>query len=178
MAGSRASEIMSRPTDWIDELGVAWRREYKGVETGALPPLVRVARLALLIEQLQLEVLAPFELTPGDYSVLATLRRAGAPYALTPSQLYGRLQRSSGGMTKILKRLEEGGCVKRAPDPHDGRGSRVSLTKAGLELQDRVFHAFLSASQDLLAPLSPAKLRESDRTLRELLGCFEAYLSA
>ena len=164
--------------DWIDELGVAWRREYKGVDTAPLPPLVRVARLALLIEQLQLEVLAPFELTPGDYGVLAMLRRAGAPYALSPSQLYGRLQRSSGGMTKILKRLEEGGLVKRAPDPSDGRGSLVSLTKAGLDLQDRVFHAFLAASQDLLAPLSPAKLRESERTLRALLDCFEVYLSA
>jgi len=169
---------MAGATDWIDELGVAWRREYKGVDTAPLPPLVRLARLALLIEQLQLEVLAPFELTAGDYGVLAMLRRAGAPYALTPSQLYGRLQRSSGGMTKILKRLEDGALVKRAPDPADGRGSRVSLTKAGLELQDRVFHAFLSASQDLLAPLSPARLRESDRALRALLDCFEGYLSA
>ena len=163
--------------DWIDELGVAWRREYKGVDTAPLPPLVRLARLALLIEQLQSEVLAPFELSAGDYGVLAMLRRAGAPYALTPSQLYGRLQRSSGGMTKILKRLEDGGLVRRAPDPADGRGSLVSLTKAGLEVQDRVFHAFLSASQDLLAPLSAAKLRESDRALRALLDCFEQYLT-
>jgi len=168
---------MAYASDWIDELGVAWRREYKGVDTAPLPPLVRLARLALLIEQLQNEVLAPFELSAGDYGVLAMLRRAGAPYALTPSQLYGRLQRSSGGMTKILKRLEDGGLVKRAPDPADGRGSLVSLTRAGLELQDRVFHAFLSASQDLLTPLSAAKLRDSDRALRALLDCFESYLS-
>ncbi|MGH7288943.1 MAG: MarR family winged helix-turn-helix transcriptional regulator [Myxococcota bacterium] len=169
---------MAGAMHWIDELGVAWRREYKGVDTAPLPPLVRLARLALLIEQLQSEVLAPFDLSAGDYGVLAMLRRAGAPYALTPSQLYGRLQRSSGGMTKILKRLEDGGFVRRAPDPADGRGSLVSLTRAGLELQDRVFHAFLSASQDLLAPLSAAKLRESDRALRALLDCFEDYLSA
>ncbi len=168
---------MAYATDWIDELGVAWRREYKGVDTAPLPPLVRLARLALLIEQLQREVLAPFELSAGDYGVLAMLRRAGAPYALTPSQLYGRLQRSSGGMTKILKRLEDAGLVKRASDPADGRGSLVSLTRAGLELQDRVFHALLSASRDLLAPLSAAKLRESDRALRALLACFESYLS-
>ena len=169
---------MAQTLDWIDELGVAWRREYKGVDTAPLPPLVRLARLALLIEQLQLEVLAPFELTAGDYGVLAMLRRAGEPYALTPSQLYGRLSRSSGGMTKILKRLEDGGFVKRAPDPADGRGSLVSLTRAGLALQDRVFHAFLSASQDVLAPLSAPKLRESDRALRALLDCFERYLSS
>jgi DNA-binding MarR family transcriptional regulator len=164
--------------DWIDELGVAWRREYKGVDVAPLPPLVRLARLALLLESFQHEVLAPFELTPGDYGVLAMLRRAGPPYALSPSQLYGRLQRSSGGMTKLLKRLEDGGFVKRAPDPEDGRGSLVSLTRSGLELQDRVFHAFLSASQDLLAPLPASKLRETDRALRLLLERFEEHLSA
>jgi DNA-binding MarR family transcriptional regulator len=168
---------MTQALDWIDELGVAWRREYKGVDVSPLPPLVRLARLALLIERLQQEVLGPFELTPGDYGVLAMLRRAGPPYALTPSRLYGTLSRSSGGMTKILKRLEEGGFVRRGPDPADGRGSLVTLTKAGLALQDRVFHAFLAASRDVLGPLSAPKRRESDRTLRALLDCFERYLA-
>jgi DNA-binding MarR family transcriptional regulator len=88
--------------------------------------------------------------------------------------LYSRLQRSSGGMTKILKRLEEQGLVERCPDPRDGRGSLVSLTKQGLDLQERVFNAFLSATQDLLEPLSGAKLRETDRVLRNLLDTFEA----
>ena len=163
--------------DWIDELGVAWRREYRGVDTEALPPLVRLARLSMLLESFESEVLRPFELARSDYGVLAMLRRAGSPYQLSPGELTGRLDRSSGGMTKILKRLEEAGLVRRLPDPDDGRGSLVSLTKAGLELQDRVFHAFLAASQDLLAPLSAAKLRETDRALRTLLGVFEENLS-
>jgi DNA-binding MarR family transcriptional regulator len=163
--------------DWIDALGSAWRREYRGVDTGALPPLVRLARLAVLLETFESEVLRPFELARSDYGVLAMLRRAGPPYELSPSQLTSELDRSSGGMTKILKRLEEAGLVTRLPDPDDGRGSRVSLTKAGLELQDRVFHAFLAASQAVLAPLSAAKLREADRALRALLGAFEDHLA-
>jgi DNA-binding MarR family transcriptional regulator len=163
--------------DWIDELGIAWRREYRGVDTEPLPPLVRLARLSVLLESFESEVLRPFELARSDYGVLATLRRAGSPYELSPSELTGWLDRSSGGMTKILKRLEDAGLVRRLPDPDDGRGSLVSLTKAGLELQDRVFHAFLAASQDLLAPLSAAKLRETDRALRGLLGIFEQHLS-
>ena len=98
--------------DWIDELGTAWQREYPGVDVSTLPPLVRLARLSLLIEAFQHEVLAPFELTPSDYGVLAMLRRAGKPYQLSPSDLTSRLERSSGGMTKILKRLEAGGLVE------------------------------------------------------------------
>ena len=162
-------------SDWIDELSAAWRREYAGLDVSTLPPLVRLSRLGLLIESFQQEVLEPFELTPGDYSVLAILRRAGPPYELSPSHLSSRLERSSGGMTKILKRLEEGGRVRRTPDPDDGRGSRVSLTRAGLEIQDRVFHAFLSATQNVLKPVSIAKLREVDRSLRVLLDAFEQH---
>lgn len=163
--------------DWIDELGEVWRREYRHLDTAALPPLVRLARLSLLIDSLQDEVLRPFELARGDYGVLAMLRRAGPPYELSPSQLTSRLARSSGGMTKILKRLEEAGLVRRLPDPEDGRGSRVSLTPAGLELQDRVFHAFLVASQELVKPLAEPRMREIDRSLRRLLDVFERHFA-
>ena len=161
---------------WIEDLSTAWQREYPGLDTATLPPMVRLARLSLLIESFQQAVLAPFELSSGDYGALAALRRAGAPYELTPSELYGRLQRSSGGMTKILKRLEDQGLVRRTPDPSDGRGSVVSLTEAGLDVQEQVFNAFLSATQDLLDPLSATKLRETDRVLQGLLETIEARL--
>ena len=50
----------------------------------------------------------------------------------------------------------------------------VSLTSAGLDLQEQVFSAFLSATRDLLEPLSATKLRETDRVLQGLLDAFEA----
>lgn len=163
--------------DWIDQISLVWQREYPDLDTTALPPLVRVARLAILIESFQREVLEPFELTASDYSVLAMLRRAGEPYQLSPSLLYSQLQRSSGGMTKMLKRLEERGLVRRAPDPADGRGSRVKLTRSGLQLQEDVFNAFLSASNDLLADLGARGKRGLDDALRPLLERFETYLT-
>ena len=163
--------------DWIDDLSRAWSREYPDFDTASFPPLVRLARLGLLIERFQQEVVAPFEISAGDYGVLAALRRAGRPYALKPSELYVRLHRSSGGMTKTLKKLEEQGLVERSPDPNDGRGSLVSLTPVGLELQDEIFQAFLLASQSLLAPLSESRLSADDEALRELLAIFEERLS-
>lgn len=161
---------------WIDDLSTAWEREYPGLDTATFPPMVRLARLAVLIESFQQAVLAPFELSSGDYGVLAALRRAGEPYALSPSNLYSRLERSSGGMTKILKRLEEDDLVERSPDPSDGRGSRVSLTERGIEVQEQVFNAFLSATQNLLGPLSARELKEADRTLQHLLDTIETRL--
>ncbi len=159
---------------WIDDLSTAWEREYPDLDTTTFPPMVRLARLSVLIEGFQQAVLSPFELSSGDYGVLAALRRAGEPYQLSPSMLYSRLQRSSGGMTKILKRLEEQGLVARSPDPQDGRGSLVSLSEEGLDVQERVFNAFLTATQDLLAPLSETDLKDTDGVLRNLLDTFEA----
>src|SRR5215831_519444 len=159
------------PVGWIDDLTRAWRREHPGRDVSPLPPLVRLARLSVLLEAFQHEVLAPFELTPADYGVLALLRRAGRPYELTPSRLTSNLRRSSGGITKMVTRLEARGLVRRTPDPDDGRGCRVRLTRAGLAAQERIFAAFLHASGDLLAPLGA--LRDTDRELERLLAAFE-----
>jgi DNA-binding MarR family transcriptional regulator len=158
---------------WMDDLSAAWEREYPDLDTEALPPLVRLARLAVLVEDFQQSVVAPLDLSPADYSVLAALRRAGPPYQQTPSKLYSRLQRSSGGMTKILHRLEERALIERAPDPSDGRGSVVSLTEKGLDLQERSFRALLAASRNLLAPLTETAVKDTDRVLQDLLDLFE-----
>ena len=163
--------------DWIDDITRGWASEYPDLDLSSLPPLVRVARLGVLIEAFQHDVLEPFGLSPSDYGVLAMLRRSGPPYALNPSQLYSLLRRSSGGMTKILKRLEQAELVERTPDPEDGRGSRVSLTARGLSLQDRVFHAFVTASGSLLSPLPEHKRRTTEAPLGDLLDVFEARAS-
>ena len=158
---------------WMDDLSTAWEREYPDLDTEALPPLVRLARLAVLIDGFQQSVMSRLDLSPADYSVLAALRRAGPPYQQTPSKLYSRLQRSSGGMTKILHRLEERALIERAQDPSDGRGSVVSLTEKGLDLQERSFRALLAASQNLLAPLTEPARKDTDRVLQDLLDLFE-----
>ena len=60
---------------WIDDLSTAWEREYPDLDTSTFPPMVRLARLSVLIEGFQQAVLSPFELSSGDYGVLAALRR-------------------------------------------------------------------------------------------------------
>jgi DNA-binding MarR family transcriptional regulator len=159
--------------DLVDELAAGWAREHPKLATETLTPLVRLHRIAIRLESFERDVVTAYGLAPSDSRVLALLRRAGRPYRMSPSALYGRLSRSSGGMTKILKRLEEAKWIERVPDPNDGRGLLVGLTREGLALQDRVFTAFLAASRELFAPLSPAKLREVDRALRTLQDALE-----
>jgi DNA-binding MarR family transcriptional regulator len=157
----------------VDELSEGWAREHPKLATETLNPLVRLHRIAIRLESFERDVVTPFGVAPSDSRVLALLRRVGPPYRMSPSELYGRLARSSGGMTKILKRLEEAKLIERVPDPNDGRGLLVGLTREGLAVQGRVFLAFLAASRDLFAPLSSAKLREVDRALRTLQDALE-----
>ncbi len=161
--------------DWIDEFSEAWAREYPDADISILSPMTRLVRLGVLMDTFQKEITEPFELTPSDYAVLSTLRRAGAPYQLSPSELYTALERSSGGMTKMLKRLEGLGLVERVPDPEDGRSIRVNLTPSGVALQEEVFNVFLSRTQELLHRISPSKLREIDNSLRLLLDGIESH---
>jgi DNA-binding MarR family transcriptional regulator len=159
--------------DWIEELARDWAQEDPQLDFSSLPPIIRLVRLGTLIDSFQNDVLSPFELTPADYAVLATLRRARQPFSLSPSQLYGQLRRSSGGMTKILKRLEESALVERTRDPEDGRGMRVTLTARGLTLHDRVFRSFAAASSRLLSALSDREKTDIDRALKQTLDALE-----
>ena len=161
--------------DWIDEFSAAWAREYPATDTSSLLLITRLARLSILIEAFQQEALEPFELTPNDYAVLAALRRAGPPYPLSPSQLYTDLERSSGGMTKMLKRLENMGFIERTPDPDDGRSNLVALTPSGRKLEEKVFKVFLSRTHDLTAEFSESKRKEIDKSLRTFLETIEKY---
>ena len=163
---------------WVEEHRAAWEREYPDRDVSRLPPLVRLARLGLLLEEFQAEVMRPFELRPGDYGVLAALRRSGKPYRLSPGELTNELHRSSGGMTKIVDRLEARGYVERVADPADRRASRVRLTSQGLGVQEKIFDAYLEAGEELFGPLGDRGLRRADQTFADVLEAFESWWSS
>src|SRR5262245_4069509 len=76
-------------------------------------------------------------LQPGEFDVLATLRRSGAPYMLSPTRLYEAAMISSGGMTNRLDRLEHAGLVERRPDPNDRRAKLIAPDAASRTLHAR-----------------------------------------
>lgn len=105
-------------------------------------------------------------LQPSEFDVLATLRRAGAPYALTPTALYDATMVTSGAMTGRIDRLEKAGFVERQSDPSDRRGTIVALTKKGRGTIDRVISLHVENERRLLSSLS----RKEQETLSFLLG--------
>ena len=143
-----------------------WQREMPDLDL--LPmEVVGYLKTTQLLTQERLQVFFKSHgLQAGEFDVLATLRRAGPPYRLGPTQLFETLMISSGGMTSRLDRLEKAGLIVRSPNPEDRRGTLVSLTDKGLALMERMIPEHVDNEARMLAALS----REEQETLSELLG--------
>jgi len=156
--------------DGVDRILEQWAEERPDLDTEAMGVIGRIYRIAKGAGDLAEKACARFGITRGDFDVLATLRRAGAPYQLSPSALTASLMLTSGGVTGRIDRLERAGLVRRSPDPSDRRGQLVSLTEEGLSVIDDAVGAGLATQQEYLAALSPTKRRQLDALLRELLA--------
>ena len=137
----------------IDELIQDWHRERP--ELDALPMAVvgRVLRLATRLEKRVNEALKPFDLALWGFDVLATLRRRGKPYAMTPTELMRSVMLTSGAMTNRVDRLEKLGLVERCPAPTDRRSLQVKLTRKGLLVANRAVEARFEEAEDALSVL-------------------------
>jgi DNA-binding MarR family transcriptional regulator len=69
-------------------------------------------------------------MTVSEFDVLITLDNA-SDRRLRMTDLAQATMLSSGGMTRLVGRLEQRGLVRRDPDLHDARAFHASLTEAG-----------------------------------------------
>ena len=166
--------MSSLSPDHIDGILQQWRRERPDLDSSPIGLFGRLFRAADLADAALAEGLAAYELQSGWFDLLAALRRAGAPYALNPTQLMQATMLSSGGMTKRIDRLVDAGLVERAPDPADRRGVRVRLTRRGKRTIDGALGAHLANEERLLRSLTPADRTALERLLRTLLADLES----
>jgi DNA-binding MarR family transcriptional regulator len=147
-----------------------WRDERPDLDVSSMLVMGRLQEAALAIARDRLNPLfARYGMQPGEFDVLATLRRSGEPFALTPTALYDALMMSSGGMTARIDRLQKAGWVERLPNPADGRGTLVALTHAGRALIDKVVVAHVGNQREILAALSENEQGQLARLLAKLL---------
>jgi MarR family transcriptional regulator, lower aerobic nicotinate degradation pathway regulator len=92
------------------------------------------------------------DLTPTQWAALAKLAETGA---CSQNQL-GRLTAMDVATIKgVIDRLTARGLTETSADPEDGRRLRVSLTRAGQQLAEKVAANALAISRETLAPLDP-----------------------
>jgi DNA-binding MarR family transcriptional regulator len=159
--------------DQIDRLLAQWLRERPDLDATPMGVIGRISRLARHLERRLKPVFERYDLDGGLFDVLATLRRAGAPHRLSPTELFNSVMLSSGAMTSRIDRLERAGLVVRTPDPDDRRGVLVQLTPQGRELVDRAVESHVANESRLIEALTSEERAELARLLRKLLLSFE-----
>jgi len=114
--------------------------------------------------------LTPFDLTYYEYSVLATLCTSGAPWALSPSTLKDTLLFTSGGLSNLLKRLEQRQYITRSNNPRDGRGVLVQLTPQGKQLMDHAMPRVAATEQHLVRMFNARERANLARLLQRMVA--------
>jgi DNA-binding MarR family transcriptional regulator len=157
-------------TDGVDRIIEQWRVERPELETTPMAVFGRVLRLARIAGDEMERAYARFGVGRPEFDVLATLRRAGEPFELSPGALAESMMLSTGGMTARLDRLEKSGLATRRPSPTDRRGVLVRLTPQGRAIADAALEAGLAEQQRMLAHLPKARQQELAQLLREVLA--------
>ena len=96
---------MKKDKDLIDALIADWNRERPDLNVDAMQIVGRVMKLGKIFENRASLALKENRIYYTDLDVLATLRRSGKPYQLTPKQLMESVVITSGAMTALLNRL-------------------------------------------------------------------------
>jgi DNA-binding MarR family transcriptional regulator len=156
-----------RRRDHVQHVLEQWRREAPELDRSPMGVVGRISRLAALLQAEIEPIFAAHGVNGGEFDVLASLRRAGRPYRLTPTELSKALMVTSGGMTKRLAALEGRGLISREPDPNDRRSTAVSLTRDGKRLVDAILPEHVANEQRLLSELN-------NQERAELAGLLEA----
>ncbi|WP_377644106.1 MarR family winged helix-turn-helix transcriptional regulator [Oryzobacter terrae] len=157
---------MDHGTDHVAHVVEQWRTERPDLDVSPLLVIGRVHRVANALTPELVAVYARHGLGEGDFDVLATLRRQGEPYALTPGELGERTLVTSGAVSKRLDRLEVRGLVTRRPSDTDGRSRTVALTAEGRRVIDAAMGDHVANEARLLGALDV----DERATLGTLLG--------
>ena len=147
------AEPQDRDLDHVGRIMAQWRRERPDLDPSPQGVIGRLHRLAARLTEELVAVYAEHGLGEGEFDVLATLRRAGAPYERTPGELARWTMVSSGAVTKRVDRCVEQGWVTRRVSESDQRGRVIALTDAGRELIDRAFEAHMANERRLVGLL-------------------------
>jgi|AP95_1055475.scaffolds.fasta_scaffold32507_2 DNA-binding MarR family transcriptional regulator len=137
--------------------------------------VIRLFRIRdIIYDHSRVKVKTEFNLTPAEFEVIATLRTLEAPYRLTPTDLRQALLITPGGITKVLNNLETRKLLSRHKNDNDGRSKAVQLTKAGINLAEKVLPAVMEGYAELLKKgLNKQQLGQTADLLKSLLRALE-----
>ncbi|MBB4955006.1 DNA-binding MarR family transcriptional regulator [Agrobacterium vitis] len=160
--------------DAVDRILAQWNQQRPDLDVNPMGLLGRLGRLRDHLARDIEAVLQTHGLNSSSFDVLATLRRAGPPYQLSPSDLLAAMMVTSGTMTNRIDQLEKQGLVERLPNPQDRRGLLIALTDKGFDLIDKAVTDHVANQHRLVAALPATQQAALDDILRAFLATYEA----
>ncbi len=155
--------------DAVDRIVQQWKVERPDVDVSPMAVIGRIGRAASVLDKRIQAVLAEFSLQPGEFDLIATLRRTGSPHRLTVGQLLDNSMVTSGAVTHRLNRLTEKGLIEREVDPANRRVVIVQLTPEGVAAVDAALPAHVANEEALLTSLTRDERRQLATLLKRLL---------
>ncbi|WP_438750597.1 MarR family winged helix-turn-helix transcriptional regulator [Pararhizobium sp. O133] len=159
--------------DHVDRILTQWRRERPDLDVEPMGLLGRMARLTTYLGREVEKTFLSLGLTSASFDVLATLRRSGKPYRLSPGDLLATMMITSGTMTNRIDQLEKAGLVERLTHPEDRRSVLIALKPEGLELVERAVTAHVANQHRLTELLDPDERTALDAIVKKYLATFE-----
>ena len=155
--------------DLLDEIVTDWQLAMP--ELNAKPMLVvgRILRLGQIMDNLVSKEIEQFGLDYTDLDILASLRRKGRPFELTPTRLSAAVLITSGAMTAALRRLEKAELIDRRDAKEDRRVRYVRLTRKGKRLIEQVIPVRFAQAAKSLESLSGQEKKQLQNLLRKLM---------
>jgi DNA-binding MarR family transcriptional regulator len=155
--------------DAVDELLAQWHCEHPELDVSPMGILGRISRASELIDRRIAAELARFDLLPGEFDLLATLRRSGHPFQLAVGDLTRSTMVTPAAITNRLDRLTSKGFVRRELDPTNRRSITVTLTAKGLKTVENALPAHVANEHAMVAHLTVRQQKQFADLLRQLL---------
>ena len=160
--------------DSVDASLDVWGRELPDLDLGIEGIVERIDKLKHYVDRTMQDTLEAYDLSHGEWKLLANLRWVGPPYRGKPGKLAKRLGLSSGAMTNRLDNMERRGVIRRIDDPDDRRGVIVELTDEGRRLWDEAVGAQAEKEAVVGHALTLEEREQLNDLLRRLMRAFEA----
>ncbi|MBT3277083.1 MarR family transcriptional regulator [Candidatus Thioglobus sp.] len=121
----------------VENTEIRFHENWPDIDVNLAMAVLNLGRASSQFNLLVESVCEQFDLSVFELEVLVLLRSFPYPHRLTPSLLSSSLMVSSGGLTKVLIKLESKNYIIRDANPTDKRSKIVRLTELGVEFIEK-----------------------------------------
>lgn len=144
-----------------------FKEECKDVIELMLPFFTLNQKLFTSIDKMQLE---KYKLSNSEVDVLITAYVSGNDdFSITPTKLQHKLLFTSGGITKVLKKLEEKDYIIRVDDDSDKRSKLVKLSSLGEEMAVKIFKEIMEFQDGAFGVLTKKEKEQFEKIIFKVL---------